>query len=367
MLFQDRELVANNFREHLMGKLPNSYPPWGSKSRVNKAGNALRNEMSESDDILAIDLWRGAHRYVLNTFKPLLWSRTVGKNIISAQRLKRKTTIADKLLREPRMQLAKMDDIAGCRLIFENTDDLFEFREQFNKSKFLHKRKHENELDKYNYIIFPKASGYRGIHDIFTYNTKSLKGAPYNGLFVEIQLRTACQHAWATAVEVVSRITENQPKFDRGDERHIEFFRLASEIITRTVEGMNSCHGRFSNKGLVDEFYKIDGEINLMRLLRGLEIINEHAGNSKSMILQFSPKDELTIHEFYQITRATDAYFSLEKENPSDDIVLVGGPTFAQIRSAYRNYFQDTNEFIRYIDEGIELLLERDAIETIDV
>ena len=50
---------------------------------------------------------------------------------------------------------------------------------------------------------------------------------------MELQYRTQAQHAWATALEVVSRVTENQPKFDRGDERYMEFFRLASEIIAR--------------------------------------------------------------------------------------------------------------------------------------
>jgi putative GTP pyrophosphokinase len=79
-------------------------------------------------------------------------------------------------------------------------------------------------LDKYNYVKSPKKTGYRGIHDIYEYNTTSKKGKPYKGLLLELQYRTRCQHAWATAVEVITRVTENQPKFDRGDERYKEFF-----------------------------------------------------------------------------------------------------------------------------------------------
>jgi hypothetical protein len=91
-------------------------PPWGSKARVNRAGDRFRSHSATEEDIEIFELWRGSHRYILNTFKPLLWSRTRGKNITTAQRLKRRATIIDKLSREPKMQLARMDDIAGCHL-----------------------------------------------------------------------------------------------------------------------------------------------------------------------------------------------------------------------------------------------------------
>ena len=34
-----------------------------------------------------------------------------------------------------------MDDVAGCRLIFENLNHLNSFREAFHKARFSHKRK----------------------------------------------------------------------------------------------------------------------------------------------------------------------------------------------------------------------------------
>ena len=43
-----------------------------------------------------------------------------------------------------------MDDIAGCRLIFDDIQSLHEFRESLHKAKFKHKRR--NETDKYDYI-----------------------------------------------------------------------------------------------------------------------------------------------------------------------------------------------------------------------
>ncbi|MEO6697058.1 MAG: RelA/SpoT domain-containing protein [Gammaproteobacteria bacterium] len=128
-----------------------------------------------------------------------------------AQRHKRKRTIFDKLRRFPSMQLSRMDDIAGCRIIFNNTNDLYSFRDKFHKARFNHKRR--NDADKYDYIKFPKSTGYRGIHDVYEYDVNSEAGRSYAGLFVELQYRTTVQHAWATAVEVIGFITQSQPKF----------------------------------------------------------------------------------------------------------------------------------------------------------
>jgi ppGpp synthetase/RelA/SpoT-type nucleotidyltranferase len=142
-------------------------PPWGTKGLLNRAGAKIRDRKDLTDDeTSALEDWRAAHSYVLNTFKPLLWSRVRGKRIVVAQRLKRRITIIDKLFREPKMELARMDDIAGCRLIFEDINGLEEFRSKFHSSRFNHKLKHE-DADKYNYIIHPKSSGYRGVHEIY--------------------------------------------------------------------------------------------------------------------------------------------------------------------------------------------------------
>jgi len=245
--------------------------PWGSKGLVNRAGDVLREKRQLTDEQLsALENWRAAHKHVLNTFQSILRNRTKGKKpkIEVAQRLKRRPTIVDKLFREPKMQLARMDDVAGCRLIFENIEQLGAFREQFHKARFKHKRR--NETDKYDYLEHPKESGYRGIHDVYEYDANSKKGKVFRGLLLELQYRTLPQHAWATAVELVGRITENQPKFDRGDERVKEFFRLASEIIARAHENAKSIYADLSNQELIQRFEALDIEIHLVRMLSRL-------------------------------------------------------------------------------------------------
>jgi putative GTP pyrophosphokinase len=337
-------------------------PPWGSKGVLNRAGERFRaGETLAEDELYAVESWRGAHSYILNTFKPLLWSRIRGKNIVLAQRLKRRLTIIDKLEREPKMELARMDDIAGCRLIFEDIESLEDFRGQFHKSRFNHKLKHE-DVNKYNYMDKPKPTGYRGVHEIYVYNVNSDGGKPFNGLYVEMQFRTLCQHAWATAVEVVSRVTENQPKFDRGDERHKEFFRLASEILARTVEDKKSCYPELDDSEIALRFREIDSQINILIFLNNLPIVEQESRIKNNVILHLNSEGKLTVHKYTNVKAATDSYFELEKNNPKDDIALVRAKTFDAIRSAYRNYFQNTTEFLAYIKDGLQKIDAASAV-----
>ena len=128
--------------------------PGGSKSRVKRAGQNIREGIATPEDLAVIDEWRAAHRGVLNTFQAILRGRTRGTGITVAQRHKRKLTIFDKLERLPRMQLSRMDDVAGCRLIFKSIKDLYAFRGQFHRARFKHERR--NELDKYDYVKVPR-------------------------------------------------------------------------------------------------------------------------------------------------------------------------------------------------------------------
>jgi putative GTP pyrophosphokinase len=358
------ERIARAYHDWLVADYPQLYgapmpdtdpkPPWGSKGAINRAGTAIRNGTLSDANRAALDAWRAAHKHVLNSFQSILRNRTrrnpkQQKNFV-AQRLKRRITIIDKLHREPAMQLARMDDVAGCRLIFPSIATLTKVRDGMHEARFKHARK--NNEDKYDYIKHPKKTGYRGIHDIYEYSSQSKEGKPFSGLLIELQYRTYYQHAWATAVEVVTRITENQPKFDKGDERYKEFFRLASEMIARIFEDTTSCYPDITDAELVRRFNEIDGEIHLMGLLRSLNEIHDE-GRAGNVILQFSG-DKLTMHPVKNIVRATEQYFQLEKANPGDDIVLVHADTFDEIRNAYRNYFSDTDQFVAYVAQAIQ-------------
>lgn len=324
--------------------------PGGSRSRVNRAGENVRNGLATPDDLMVIEEWRAAHRSVLNTFQAILRTRTKGTNVTVAQRHKRKNTIFDKLKRLPRMQLARMDDVAGCRLIFRSIKELSKFRSAFQKARFKHKRR--NSPEKYDYISHPKATGYRGIHDVYEYNVNSEAGRDLAGLYMEIQYRTLVQHAWATAVEVVGFITESQPKFQQGDKRYEHEMALASEILARAHEGLTGPFPQKSDRELLEEFLAMDKELMLLATLRGLNQAKSEVSDKKNTILIFSGEGALEVRSFRDAPDALRALFILEKEMPHNDIVLVRADSSDEVRLAFRNYFSDAREFIRLIENA---------------
>lgn len=324
--------------------------PGGSKSRVNRAGDNFRAGQATPEDAAVIEAWRAAHRGVLNTFQAILRNRTRRSDITVAQRHKRKRTIFDKLRRLPRMQLARMDDVAGCRLIFKNVKDLYVFRVRFHKARFNHKRR--NDLDKYDYIKTPKDTGYRGIHDVYEYDVQSDVGKPLAGLYVEIQYRTLVQHAWATAVELIGFVTESQPKFKQGDKRYETAMSFASEILARAFEKSKGPYPIFDDREVVRRFLDIDNEIGLLRTLRGLNAADKAVTENRNAILIFASTGDLEVQTFRDATDALKALFELEKKYPDRDIVLVRADTSDEVRLAFKNYFSDARDFIRLVEEG---------------
>lgn len=347
------------WNEVLVGDAGDLAYPGGSKVRVNRAGVSIRKRDASEHDYEIVDIWRAAHRPVLNTFQSILRNRTKGTQIVVAQRHKRRSTIFGKLDRFESMQLARMDDVAGCRLIFPTLDELYKFRKTLHGAHFSHLLK--NDPDKYDYIKKPKNTGYRGVHDVYAYDVNSEHGKPYKGLLIELQFRTFYQHAWATAVEVVGFITESQPKFQQGDKRYEHALALASEIIARTCENSTSCHHNLTDAELVTQFLSAEGDIGLMRMLRALNSANSEVTDKKNIILIFTdagtakPQDLETI-SFRDATDALRALFQLEKDNPQKDIVLVRANTSEDVRVAFRNYFSDAREFISLIDNGCQIL-----------
>jgi ppGpp synthetase/RelA/SpoT-type nucleotidyltranferase len=334
--------------------------PGGSKERVNRAGRAVRDRTPSATDFVVIDQWRAAHRHVLNTFQAILRNRTQGTKVVVAQRHKRRNTIFGKLRRFPKMELARMDDVAGCRLIFNSIAELRNFRNEMHRARFKHVLK--NNPEKYDYISRPKETGYRGIHDVYAYDVRSINGVHLKGLLIELQYRTFFQHAWATAVEVVGFITESQPKFQSGDKRYQQALSLASEIIARAFEDERSCHAELSNDEVVSEFLQMDEQLGLMRMLRALDSNERDISENRNIILIFRDGVEpekgpnLETRAFRDATDALQALFRLEEEEPTADIVLVRASSSEDVKTAFRNYFSDAREFIRLLDEGCQRL-----------
>jgi putative GTP pyrophosphokinase len=319
---------------------------------VNRAGERVRHGTATPEDLHVIDEWRAAHRAVLNTFKANLIQRGRGKGITFAQRHKRKRTIFDKLHRFPEMNLSRMDDVAGCRLIFKNTKELYAFRENFHRARFNHKRRNAEDKNKYDYIKQPKSTGYRGVHDVYEYDVNSTVGRPLAGLYVEIQYRTLVQHAWATTVEVIGFITESQPKFQQGDTRYEVAMAMASEILARAHEKQKGPLPEVPDRELVAKFLKAEKELGLLQTLRGLNAADKVVSSKRNAILIFSEGRPLEVRQFRDAPDALRALFELERRMPDRDIVLVRADTGEDVRLAFKSYFSDARDFIRLIEDG---------------
>ena len=330
--------------------------PGGSKGRVNRAGANFRRGEETEEDTRILEEWRKAHGHVLDAFWKLLKRRTRDTEVILAQRHKRRYTIIDKLRRPGKLggptvrNLAEMNDVAGCRLVFEDIEALYGFRENFHKAKFKHRLKHD--VDRYDYVKRPKDDGYRGVHDVYSYVSGSRAGKRYGGLLVEIQYRTRVQHAWATAVEIL----DNDLKFGRGDGNLSEIFRLASEMLARVFEARRSCLSGCGDEEIVERFDKLNSEIGFTPGLDKLERNDEEISERGEVILELG-EDGLRMESFRDSAGETfDSLFDRERREPDKNIVLVKADEAKDIRFAFRNYFSDASEFTEKIRLGRDML-----------
>jgi (p)ppGpp synthase/HD superfamily hydrolase len=153
--------------------------PQFSRGQVNKAGEHLVNEPLwawERDKALAvINNWRSSHSYPLQVLKMTLLQRArkVDRTAVVAQRLKRLTSIAAKLKRFEGMQLARMQDIGGCRAVLNTVDHVDQLTSIYEGSSVKNPHTRPELIEKYDYIARPKEDGYRGIHYVYRYRRSS--------------------------------------------------------------------------------------------------------------------------------------------------------------------------------------------------
>ncbi|MDP2358681.1 MAG: RelA/SpoT domain-containing protein [Beijerinckiaceae bacterium] len=324
--------------------------PAHSKNAVRKAGQRIRNGAHEVEDIDVLNSWRAAHGYIINTFQANLRSRTQSQNVPVAQRLKRGTTIVDKLRQGRALDLATMQDIAGVRLVFPDTATLNAFRDNFHQSRAKHVLSHERQ--RYNYIAAPKSSGYRGVHDVFRYKTRSVNGAKWNGLLIEVQYRTLVQHAWATAVELSDALTANRTKFSQGSADNERFFKICSELLARKYESNVSCLAAEAKPALVDEWHDIESRTHIFQRLKDAGVQQGEGDIRGFVLLVVQDSGNLEIRRQGSYREALAKLLEVEGQHPDWDVVLVSGEN-ESLRSAFRNYFRNAKEFVSLMTDAL--------------
>lgn len=315
-----------------------------SKNKVRKAGHILTIDGhlndEETDSALKILLnWRAAHAYpmqsMLNLFRKKAFE--ISSEAVVVQRLKRLPSILSKLKRE-KMELERMDDIAGCRVIFDSIDQVKRFEANLKSSRSRNKLKKERD-----YIQNPKQSGYRGIHLIFEYKGQKTN---YQNLAVELQIRSKIQHSWATAVEVAGTFLKVSLKSGEGDQEWLDFFKLAADGFYA-----HETDGRFVD---INTLKIKTSTLQVINKLQAFSVAADHlsAVHAKYYIILLNIEArKLKFLEFEQIDQAQKVYTTLESTiDTNQDIVLVSADSIQQLQKAYPNYFADTTEFIKTLN-----------------
>ena len=338
--------------------------PSVTRGEVDRAGRMLAENGGGANVLLigrALDVvnnWRAVHSFPLNAFQVVLRDRVRQMGAVDpivAQRLKRTPSIIGKLRRLRSMKLSRMQDVGGARAVLSGlaeVDGLWRrYRSQERRSK------HAFVTQK-DYIRQPKASGYRGIHLVYRY--RSRKHPAYDGLQVEIQLRTLLQHAWATAVETVGTFLGESLKSSEGPENWLRFFELAGSVFAREEGSPTGSNVPGDPGRLATYTRKALGTLRVeKRLLASgvaLSATSEQDVPPNGYVLLALEPDRSTLtlwsYPAGQLAGAVRDYMEQEKRLAADggDAVLVAADSLASLRRAYPNYFGDARTFVEELN-----------------
>lgn len=333
--------------------------PIFSKNNVKKAGDILKNVSSTSDKDWAIEVlgnWRAIHSYPINTFQATLRDKLkiIDESSLVAQRLKRSPSIISKLKRFPSMQLSRMQDIGGLRAVLSTLDHV----EQLQKSYKISTRFPHELVNEKNYILEPKDTGYRGIHLIYKY--KNQKNNIYDGLHIELQIRTRLQHSWATAVETMGTFLNHSLKSSEGPEEWLAFFSLTGSAFAH-FENSNPVpqYAHMSKEETYNAMIRAADRLNVVERLKAFSIATESITTGRSLgsyhIVILNPMEKNVTVESFSKKRIDEAnlrysyYENQINEGNQLQVVLVATGSIESLRQAYPSYFLDTEQFIKAI------------------
>lgn len=333
--------------------------PEYTKSQVDRAGKAIavdadifKNDIHYS----IINNWRSSHAYPLNTFQVTLRNKanSLSRNFSVSQRIKRLESIKRKLS-SGTMQLSQMQDIAGCRAVVENIKIVNALYDKYS-SYGDHSLRNEK-----NYILSPKDDGYRSLHLIFKYQGRDTR-KDYDGLQIEIQIRSQDQHAWATAVEAVGTFTKQALKWRGGSAEWQRFFALMSSAIAIREDSAPVPGTPNSLTELRKEIAQLSNQLRVKDTLNAYNLTLQYVGNlsksdAKILLVHMIPGENKVAVRGFRLRDsqiANQSYIDLEKTIPSDSssqAVLVRVDSLQALQRAYPNYFLDTGRFSTILNE----------------
>jgi hypothetical protein len=350
--------------------------PLHSRERVNAAGDTLINpsapEPEKNYALSVIGNWRSSHSYPLHALKMTLRRRALveDRNALVAQRLKRLTSIAAKLERSHGMELARMHDIGGCRAVLSSIRKVTKLIKLYTASRGKNPKTRAEFVKAYDYITQPKADGYRSVHLVYKYRSDTDTHKCWNGLRIEIQIRSRLQHAWATAVETVDIFcgTSLKTSVGTGSEKTEwgRFFALISSYIALKEKCPLVHDAPSDERQLITQIREIATKLNVESRLRGWMTATHHfeddaiaqtkaiktaavfllTTDANKRIVSYRPYTQRHMQE------AQDEFMQRETGAPAGvQSVLVSVDSMDKLREAYPSYFADTTVFLEVLEE----------------
>ena len=345
---------------HRGGNFVNYEVPMYSPAEVRKAGEILsRSESIVTEESLnalrVVDNWRASHAYPLQVFYTHFKNRY--STFVITQRIKRLPSIINKIHKLKNMDLSRMQDLGGCRIIYDTIENVYRIAQEYRLSRVSHV--FANEKD---YIQSPKKSGYRCLHMVYRYQSRSPSRRCYNGMRIEIQIRTHLQHLWATGVEIISNATKENLKSVDGDESMQRFFALVSSLFALRENTPLVPDTPATESEIVEEIRELNNRYRILDRLENIsglmEIVDrdplfQKYKNGYLLLIRTQKQVSVIPYKPTQIDMATRDYNSIEIREEGMDVVLVRASSFDKLRQAYPNYYMDISEFIEILNQYI--------------
>ena len=368
-MLDGRQREVSSFRRDLRRRPKHRYnhamawpTPAYSRNQVNKAGTVLASsnvsaeELAEAFDVLTN--WRACHGYPINTFQATLRTRLklIDDEALVAQRLKRTPSIVNKLRRYPSMRLSQMQDIGGLRAVVASVAKLRRLEESYREGRLPHEL-----VSSKDYIAEPKSDGYRSIHLVYRY--KNERASEYDGLLLELQLRTRLQHAWATAVETMGTFLGQALKARQGEKHWLDFFAVTGSAFAHQENlPVVPEYARLSRQQTFKLVAEAERDLQVLQKLRGFTIATnaittQRTGSYHLVILDSQSKAvQLRGYSKSELAQASADYALAEARAEAGEpieVVLVAAGRIQLLRRAYPNYFLDTSDFIARVERII--------------
>ncbi len=326
-------------------------------TKIIRSGDAPENERTWALDVAS--RFRSAHDYPLNAINMALRNRLqkLAPGAFSMRRLKRIRAIETKLRLKPTMRLQQMQDLGGCRAVVQNLSQVRALEELCRNSPRGSSKVIEGRS--VDYILSPKKIGYRSLHMIYEYAPRRETGAKWQGMNIELQVRTAAQHAWAAALETVDIFSGTGMKVGvDSPPGWFELFELMGNAIALIEGGPLSDSQQFSKREFGLRLREIEGMVKARSTFDGWRLVASEITGGWPVGVSFIVATEPAAAQISWAgvpgdpVEAAKLYSEMESEaSPSAFVVQVSVSSLTSLGHAYPSLFADTSLFVALMEE----------------